>query len=530
MASSSEKTYWQLISESKAKAATSLRKYREQMKIELDKYESHLKDIDSSLERVDSTSYFIRGRFGTSLNDVCEAMKGQSDNVKKYTDTSVSLAMDDVCRVRSNEETISLLEQGKLVKYESVGLARNEVLAKLRSLVKANNPNADVSKIDYNSISISSDGTVSYEGVRYHDERLSSGAYRERMTGFVTSDIGALKAENIKLKREIEEYASMPIIRNNGQPVGIGTPISVAKYAPAPPTSLQVVTAVAKYAPISPGVTAPIIAEVAKYAPAPAITAEAAKYAPAPAITPETAKYAPAPKPSPKPEDLTEFGTYETRSFTTSKGVVIEYKVYLPKGAEKMENLPAMLYLHGYNESYNDPAWHRYGLSGRLEQQEVVPPGIVIVPHIKDHNDLESIKELTDYIVKQYSCDTDRISIGGHSYGGIETYKMIDKYKGYFSAAVPISGTNPESISADSVGGMKIWAFGGKEGGDSLTSTPTGQSAVQAIKKYGGEATFTYLPCEHGLTQDKTFQAKYTSPDGEEINPIVWAMKQRREG
>ncbi len=228
------------------------------------------------------------------------------------------------------------------------------------------------------------------------------------------------------------------------------------------------------------------------------------------------------------PKELFEYGHTETRTFKSSTGEEIEYIIYIPKNIDKVENVPAMLYLHGYNDNYYNPAWHRSGLTGLIEGKEITPPGIVIMPHIRDHKNLDILKELTDSVVKQYSCDKDRISISGHSYGGIATYKMIDKYKGYFSSAVPISGCDTDSINPDAFKGMKVWAFGGaREGGDLKTSTPIGQSAIESVKKVGGEAQFTVLEkTEHGLSDERTYQSSFKSITGESINPIIWAMKQ----
>ena len=222
-------------------------------------------------------------------------------------------------------------------------------------------------------------------------------------------------------------------------------------------------------------------------------------------------------------KDLLQYGTYETRKFVTSKGETVEYNIYIPKNYKNVDSLPAMLYLHGYSEGgYNDPSWHRNGLTGMIENKNITPPGIVIMPHISDHNNLEAIKELTDYVVKQYSCDTDRISISGHSYGARETYKMVNKYKDYFSCAVPISGTNSESITSGAFDGMNVWAFGGSyEGG-----TAEGQQAIAKINKLGGNGKFTVLKGGHGEANMNTYKGEYESPTGETINPIMWAMKQ----
>ena len=308
MSNSNEKTYWQLISESKAKSASSLKRYRDQMKIELDKYESYLKDIDSSLERINSTSYFIRGNFGTNLNNACESIKGKSSNVKKYTETSLTPAMDDVCRIRSDEDTIRLLEQGKTVQYDYDVTLRRHILEKARSMIAARNPQLDPSKININDIKLTNDGTITYEGYTFHEGSLSAAKYGDMMKGYVGDDISALRAEISKLRKEVQDYSVRPIVTYR-QEIGVPIETQVSKYAPAMPTSLQVTPGVCKYAP-APYFDGPINTpqDVCKYAPAPAPiqTYEPPKYAPAPAPiqTYEPPKYAPAPF-TPEPQIAT---------------------------------------------------------------------------------------------------------------------------------------------------------------------------------------------------------------------------------
>ena len=224
-----------------------------------------------------------------------------------------------------------------------------------------------------------------------------------------------------------------------------------------------------------------------------------------------------------------EYGTFELKTFTSSTGETIDYYVYVPKNAENVDKLPAMLYLHGSTSSYNDPGWSKYGLTGLIQSGEVTPSGIVIMPHIKDHKDTTTLKELTDYVVNEYNCDTNKISISGHSSGAIATYRMINTYPDYFSCAVPISGCNYGSITEEAFGGMNVWAFGGsEENGDGGTSTPVGQGAIRNVNRVGGNGKFTVLGCGHAATDEKTFQKEYESPTGETINPLDWAMQQTK--
>ena len=228
-------------------------------------------------------------------------------------------------------------------------------------------------------------------------------------------------------------------------------------------------------------------------------------------------------------KDSLEYGTFELKQFTSSNGSTIEYYIYVPDYGTDVENLPCMLYLHGSTSSYSDPGWSKYGLTGLIKDQDVTPSGIVIMPHIKDHKDTQTLKELTDYVVSEYNCDTNKISISGHSSGAIATYRMINTYPNYFSCAVPISGCNYGSITEEAFGGMNVWAFGGsEEGGDGATSTSVGQGAIRNVNRVGGNGKFTVLGCGHAATDEKTFEKEYESPDGTKKTVIEWMFEQEK--
>ena len=227
--------------------------------------------------------------------------------------------------------------------------------------------------------------------------------------------------------------------------------------------------------------------------------------------------------------DQLEYGTFELKTFVSSTGVEMEYYIYVPDYGKEVQGLPCMLYMHGSQSNPNYSDWCEFGLTSLIKNKEITPSGIVIMPHVKNHKDTQTLKELTDYIVSEYNCDENRISISGHSSGGIATYRMINAYPGYFSCAIPISGTNLNCITPQSVDGLKVWAFGGSsEGGNGATSTPTGYTAVNSINKNGGEAKFTEVGGGHAGSNKFTYSQDHESPEGEMINPLEWAFQQER--
>lgn len=229
--------------------------------------------------------------------------------------------------------------------------------------------------------------------------------------------------------------------------------------------------------------------------------------------------------------DNLQYGTFELKSFRASNGVEVEYYVYVPDYGKEVDNLPAMLYMHG-GSRYQDVAADyaiTYGLGEMIANKEITPSGIVIVPVMKNFAEegIQAVKELTDEVVQEYNVDTDRISVSGHSYGGATAYKLINRYPNYFSCCVPISGA--ESVTK-AFSNMKVWSINGSEEvGTSSTDIAFSKERMAFINSYGGEGYMTIIEGDHKGTNREAFANEYMSPDGEVENPLVWAFKQVKE-
>ena len=226
-----------------------------------------------------------------------------------------------------------------------------------------------------------------------------------------------------------------------------------------------------------------------------------------------------------------QYGTFTQQSYTASNGLTIKYWVYVPDyGVDHVDNLPCMLYMHGgsTHQSISYDKACQYGLGSKIKNKEITPSGVVIVPCVEDFTDkgVVALKELTDHVVQEQNCDTNRVSVSGHSYGGITACKLVTKYPNYWSACVPISGV---STIGESFVDVPTWSFNGtSEGGSGNTSIGAGQSAVNKINSMGGKAKITKLQTGHAGTNKLTYERTYESPDGINENPIDWIMRQTR--
>ncbi len=222
------------------------------------------------------------------------------------------------------------------------------------------------------------------------------------------------------------------------------------------------------------------------------------------------------------------YGTFEPQSFTASNGTTIQYYLYRPSynGTTDVSGLPVIMYMHGSGSKLNMTTVLTHGLSLELKNRTVNPSGICIIPLIDSFGKKTEpvLKELTDYVVETYHADPNRISISGHSSGGMMTYRMINSYPNYYAAAIPISGFTDIT---DAFKTVRVWAFNGALDRGQLTSNAGAAAAVNKINSIGGDATlYTYQGSGHARVQDYTYQREFTSPDGDVTTPLEWAFRQ----
>ena len=209
----------------------------------------------------------------------------------------------------------------------------------------------------------------------------------------------------------------------------------------------------------------------------------------------------------------------------------IPYYLYVPDYGTTVTGLPVFMYIHGGRKADNYVGSWETGVTKKLMERQITPSGIVISPYCKNFDSeatLVALRELTDDVVKRYHADTNRISVGGASYGAITAYQMVNANPGYYSACVPIAGyDNVTSAFRD----VKVWALHGvrdlKQKG-SRTDYNVAKQKMNEINQIGGSAILSDMPGGHTHSQDKAFEGSYTSPDGKVENPLEWAFRQTK--
>lgn len=162
---------------------------------------------------------------------------------------------------------------------------------------------------------------------------------------------------------------------------------------------------------------------------------------------------------------------------------------------ENISNKPALVvFLHGSGECGSPNSMLNTGLpkfmnNGSLNNYDA----IFIAPNTSScswSSDAASTKDLIDHVIKEYNIDMNHIVITGHSLGGNGTWNMIDKYPGFFSKAVPVSGC--PTASKERYANIPIRSYVGASESSYYKSCNT--NYIPGINNIGGNAEYILVP------------------------------------
>ena len=175
----------------------------------------------------------------------------------------------------------------------------------------------------------------------------------------------------------------------------------------------------------------------------------------------------------------------------------LQYWLYTPENAAP--GMPMIVYLHGGSGKGSQPelitaeeSLPRYLQTGLLQ-----PKAYVVIPQLPEtyrgwEEAAEPLMQLIAYLETACGVDGTRVSLTGHSMGGVGVWKLAQEFPGFFSCIVPLSGsvqTTGESLRLLSE--TPVWAFVGDS--DTVVSPDSSIRAVEALRKQGASAAVTVL-------------------------------------
>lgn len=195
-------------------------------------------------------------------------------------------------------------------------------------------------------------------------------------------------------------------------------------------------------------------------------------------------------------------------------GNYIPYELYTPSTASKNESLPLIIWLHGMGEfGVGKSTFKQSGLLNVLNQWESLGmegfAAYILCPHSSNsaktwtnNTEMEKVKNLIDYIIKEKNIDTSNIIMTGHSSGANGAAYMTYNMPEYFSKCVLLSGFNtyktPEEFKAL---GIETRAYTGKSDmGDSVAFTRD-----KFEPTFGSQNTFWLEKTDHSGVPKQAF-------------------------
>ena len=274
------------------------------------------------------------------------------------------------------------------------------------------------------------------------------------------------------------------------------------------------------------------------------------------------AEAATAPTPAPGTVSLgASAGGYQEFQFTDRQGRAMNFLMYIPPSGSPGQKYPLVLVLEGSGEEAIPGMSPTQGLALLPGHPYVTPwvpdpanpgapsvqsrwPSFIVIPQLTMPNrwvdvsghqgsyqiaanpsvGLEMAKELTDTLQAEYTqMDGSRLYVTGISMGGYGTWEMVERWPGYFAAAVPVAGGGDPS-KAYLLKGLPIWVFQGAA--DPIDPISGSRDMVAAIKAAGGNPRYTeFAGFGH---DDGTWAAVYNLGVPAPNNLFQWLFAQHR--
>lgn len=213
--------------------------------------------------------------------------------------------------------------------------------------------------------------------------------------------------------------------------------------------------------------------------------------------------------------DMTEL--FEARSFTSSKGTAINYRIFYPKDYNVQKKYPLILFLHGFDQ--RGPDNQSQLITGICEPfknpDSAIYQCIVIAPQcpgddlwvetktmwdaycdydstkVAESPALAAVVELFKKVRDTDAVDPNRVYVTGLSMGGFGTWDLLVRHPALFTAAMPLCG-GADFRKASVIKDIPIWTFHGQQ--DKTVPCRGTEKMVAALEKVGGNITYTSYP------------------------------------
>ena len=228
------------------------------------------------------------------------------------------------------------------------------------------------------------------------------------------------------------------------------------------------------------------------------------------------------------------------KTYTTSEGFTIQYRIHIPEITNTLEKIPAILFLHGAGErGDNNLSQLKHGVPQLLDY--IINnnhPAVLIAPQCPNGTSwanisrlkesckmpdepskpLQAVIEMFEKEISAAPVDRLRLYITGLSMGGYGSWDFMQRFPEKFAAGMPICGGGDVSLAPRLVN-IPIHVVHGEK--DTVVPVTRSQEMVEAIRSAGGK-NVTYKEREgegHGVW-DPTYK---------DFSNIDWMFAQKKE-
>lgn len=178
----------------------------------------------------------------------------------------------------------------------------------------------------------------------------------------------------------------------------------------------------------------------------------------------------------------------------------VKYYIFIPENA--VENMPMIVFLHGFGETFNPGLLKDYGMINNVyEIYGNEFPFIVLFPNAhyyswSDWTMPDVLISLIDHVSEEYAINRDKIIITGHSNGARGAWYMASEYSDYFSAVVAISGGAYAEVNCENLLSVSIRAYIGDSSDDGVAGNEI-LKIKDELESLGGSMEFIEMKGSH---------------------------------
>ncbi|MBC6489755.1 prolyl oligopeptidase family serine peptidase [Flavihumibacter stibioxidans] len=241
-----------------------------------------------------------------------------------------------------------------------------------------------------------------------------------------------------------------------------------------------------------------------------------------------------------------DYSLFEKRSFISSRGDTLPYRILYPENYDRSIKYPVVLFLHGAGERGNDNE-KQLVHGGKLflaDSNRKKFPAIVIFPQCPENNywarakinrnvtpyeigfdytgpvsgPLNAALELTRQLLSEESADKRRVYITGLSMGGMGTFEAVYRAPKLFAAASPICGGGDPKAYNKKTAKVPFRIFHGAA--DAVVNVQLSRDMVNRLKELKARR-FSYT--EYPGVNHNSWDNAFAEPDF-----LAWLFLQKR--